>query len=77
MNSADNGVPSTSNQNNNMDFSDENEIDLCNLVDSDEPELRQLDDIEDRTDRVVKADELSVLLSDYGDDGIKLAENLR
>lgn len=73
----DGAMPSTSKQNN-MDFSDENEIDLCNLVDSDEPELRKLDDIDEKTiEKVVKADELSVLLSEYGDDGIKLAENLR
>lgn len=70
------GESSTSNQNYNMDFSDE--LDLANLVDSDEPELRQLDEIVcDKSNVVVKSDILSILLSKYGDDGNKLDEKFR
>lgn len=73
MDGANGEIPSTSNQNNNADFIDE--LDLPNLVDSDEPELRQLD--EDKKNFVVKADVLSVILSKYGDDGTKLEDNFR
>ncbi|KAG4079567.1 hypothetical protein HA402_012337 [Bradysia odoriphaga] len=68
-------MPSTSNQHNNADFIDD--IDLPNLVDSDEPELRQLDDIDEKKNVVAKADILSIILSKYGDDGIKLEESFR
>lgn len=68
-------MASTSNQHNNADFADE--LDLPNLVDSDEPELRQLDEIDEKKNTVAKADVLSVILSKYGDDGIKLEECFR
>lgn len=68
-------MPSSSNQHNNADFGDE--LDLQNLVDSDEPELRQLDEIDEKKNIVAKADVLSIILSKYGDDGIKLEESFR
>jgi len=75
MNRANGETSSTRPEN---DFSDENELDLCNLIDADEPELRELDDNDDRkNENHVKADVLSVMLSEYGDDGLKLAENFR
>lgn len=64
-----------STSNNNAEFADE--LDLPNLVDSDEPELRQLDEIDEKKNTVAKADVLSVILSKYGDDGIKLEECFR
>lgn len=69
-----NGELSSTNNQNNTDFTDE--LDLPNLVDSDEPELRQLDEIEDNKNNT-KADFFSVLLSKYGDDGNKLEEGFR
>ncbi len=68
-------MSSTSNQNHNADFTDE--LDLMNLVDSDEPELQQLDDFDDKKNVATKTDLLSILLSKYGDDGMKLEENFR
>lgn len=77
MDSKNGGMSSTSNQNNITEFTDE--LDLINLVDSDEPELRNLDQNDDKNDEkaVVKADVLSVILSKYGDDGVKLEEGFR
>lgn len=70
-------MSSTLNQTNTADFTDE--LDLPNLIDQDEPELRNLDEIDEKKNEnvVVKADVLSVILSKYGDDGAKLEENLR
>lgn len=70
-------MSSTLNQTNTADFTDE--LDLPNLIDQDEPELRNLDEIDEKKNEnvVVKADVLSVILSKYGDDGVKLEENLR
>lgn len=70
-----NGEPSTFSQHNNVEFADE--LDLPNLVDSEEPELRQLDEIDEKKNVVAKADVLSIILSKYGDDGIKLEECFR
>lgn len=80
MDSGNGDMSATFNQNNNADFTDE--LDLPNLVDSDEPELlelRNLDEIDEKKneDVVVKADALSILLDKYGDDGVKLEENFR
>lgn len=68
-------MSSTFNQHNNADFSDE--LDLPNLLDSDEPELRKLDEIDEKKNDIAKTDVLSIILSKYGDDGVKLEECFR
>lgn len=57
---------------NNADFADE--LDLPNLVDGEEPELQQLDE---KKDIVLKTDVLSINLSVFGEDGIRLEECCR